>query len=123
MKKHTKNVWSSLEDLAITTLYRSQHTFDGVVEDSEVMKKLSCNDAEAFRSMGLLYGAGVLSPRQLPVVMDKWLKPQHREFDSRNMWSFYNACTEGLKSTAPINIMEKHINLHKVLVGGDEIWR
>lgn len=113
MKKHTKNVWQDLEDIVISTLYRSGKTFDQIVEDSEALKSRQFNDDNAFKTLGLLFGKGILSPRQLPVVRDNWLKPAHEEFQPRNAWSFYNSCTEAMKNVAPLQIMEKHTKLHK----------
>jgi Domain of unknown function (DUF932) len=118
LRKHTGNVWASLEDVAISTLYRSQKNFQKVVEDAEILKNKSISDTGAFQYMGLLYGKGVLTPRQLPVVKREWLKPSHEDFQPRTMWSFYNACTEAMKSAPPVLIMEKHIMLHEVMIGG-----
>ena len=115
MRKHTKNVLIELEDLAITTLYKAQYTFTNLVKDSDQMKNTQIKDDEAFRILGLLFGKGILSPRQLPVVKSQWLKPEHPDFQPRNAWSFYNACTHSLKSVAPLQIMEKHVQLHKTI--------
>jgi Domain of unknown function (DUF932) len=115
MRKHTANVWSSLENIAISTLYRSQQNFQKIIEDSETLKGRMIGDDEAFKTIGLLFGHGILSPRQLPVVKKEWLNPSHNDFMPRTMWSFYNACTEALKSCPPLLIMEKHISLHTVI--------
>lgn len=118
MKKHTKNVWTALEDLAITTLYKSQHTYQQIVADSEAMRGNPVDDDTAFGLIGYLFGHDVLSPRMLPVVKDNWLKPAHPDFHDRNAWSFYNACTEALKAAPPQTVMERHIELHNAIVGG-----
>jgi hypothetical protein len=34
---------------------------------------------------------------------------------NRDMWSFYNAVTESLKSTPPNLIMERHVKLHETM--------
>ncbi len=115
MKKHTRNVWQGLEDAAISTLYRSIKNFEQICSDSEAMRGVEIGDDEAFRMIGLLFGHGILSPRQLPVVKEQWLNPAHDDFQPRNVWSFYNAATEALKSTPPIAIMEKHIQLHALI--------
>ena len=115
MRKHTKNVWNELEDLAITTLYKSQRRFDQIVADAEAMKQFPVADAEAFKLMGLLYGLDIVSPRQLTVVKEEWLNPRHDAFRERSLWSFYNACTESLKTCPPVSVMEKHIQLHNTL--------
>lgn len=121
MKKHTKNVWSELEETAIATIYKSQKNYEQIVCDSETFKGLPVCDNEAFQLMGVLFGNNIIGPRQLTVVKDEWLKPSHAEFEPRNMWSLYNSATEALKSSPPISIMEKHCQLHnsiKMIVGG-----
>lgn len=118
LRKHTTNVWSSLEDLAISTLYRSRKNFQKIVEDSEILKARSLADNEAFKLLGLLYGRKVLSLRQLSFAKLEWLNPSREAFRARNLWSFYNACTEILKTCPPLMIMEKHIGLHNVITAG-----
>jgi len=115
MRKHTTNVWNDLEELTITTIYRSQHNFQKIVEDSEMMRGKYLSNDNAFRLLGLMYGNDIITPRQIPVVKRQWISPSHSDFEERNIWSFYNACTEALKSTPPNKIMEKHIALHEIL--------
>ena len=117
-RKHTSNVWSDLEELTITTIYRSQHNFSRIVEDSQVMQGQHLTDNDAYRLIGLLYGQGIITPRQIPVVKKEWLTPSHDEFADRNVWNFYQAVTESLKTAPPNRIMEKHIALHHMLSGG-----
>jgi hypothetical protein len=115
MKKHTKNVWTELEETAIATIYRSQKNYEQIVCDAEAFKGLPVGDNEAFQMMGVLFGNNIIGPRQLTVLKDEWLKPSHAEFEPRNMWSLYNAATESLKSSPPISIMEKHCQLHNAI--------
>lgn len=115
LRKHTANVWSSLENMAISTLYRSQKTFQKIVDDSETLKTRMIGNDDAFKLIGLLFGKGILTPRQLSGVKKEWLNPSFEDFKPRTMWSFYNACTESLKSCPPIVIMEKHISLHAAI--------
>ena len=95
---------------------RSQECFAKIVEDSAAMKSRSLDDSKAFNIMGLLYGRNIIDPRQLTVVKDGWLKPSHEEFQSHNVWSFYNACTEALKSSPPHTVMERHVQLHSIVI-------
>jgi hypothetical protein len=112
MRKHTKNVWTGLEDTAIATLYKSQHNFQQICADAESLRGKVIDNRDAFSAMGILYGNDIVSPRQLTVLKEEWLKPKHEEFQPRNLWSLYNCGTESLKSSPPISIMEKHINMH-----------
>jgi len=118
MRKHTKNVWTELEDTAIATLYKSQHRFQQIAADAESLKGRTLDDDGAFERMGLLYGHDIISPRQLTVLRDEWMKPSHAQFQARNYWSFYNAATNALKSCPPVTVMEKHIRLHEALLRG-----
>ncbi|MBT4131220.1 MAG: DUF932 domain-containing protein [Candidatus Marinimicrobia bacterium] len=114
-RKHTSNVWNDLEELTITTIYRSQHNFTRIVEDAQVMQGQHLSDNDAYRLLGLLYGQGIITPRQIPVVKKEWLTPSHEEFEDRNVWNFYQAVTEALKTSPPPKVMEKHIALHHLL--------
>ena len=115
-RKHSVNVWQDLEELTITTIYRSMSNFNRIVEDSELMQGQHLKDDDAYRLTGLLYGHGVISPRQIPVVKKEWLTPSYQEFEDRNLWSYYNAVTEALKGSPPNKIMERHIALHELLM-------
>ena len=115
MKKHTKNVWSELEETVIATIYKSQRNYRQIVCDAEAFKALPLENLEAFQLMGVLFGHNIVSPRQLTVLKSEWLRPRYEEFRPRNMWSFYNAGTECLKSSPPISIMEKHLRLHNTI--------
>jgi hypothetical protein len=100
---------------SIATIYKSQKNYEQIVCDTGTMRALPMGNDEAFRTMGLLFGNDIISPRQLTVLKEEWLKPSHQEFEPRNLWSFYNAATESLKSSPPVTIMEKHIRLHAAL--------
>jgi len=115
MRKHTANVWNDLEELTITTIYRSQNNFTKIVEDAEIMRSRYLSNDDAFRMIGLMYGNDIISPRQIPIVKREWLNPSQSDFEGRNMWSLYNAVTESLKTAPPNKIMEKHIALHEIL--------
>ena len=115
LRKHTLNVWQDLEEMMVTSIYRSRNNFNRIVEDAEGMKYAYLSNDNAFRLLGFLYGKGVLMPRQLPVVKREWINPSSKEFSNNSLWSFYNCCTEALKSSPPSRIMEKHIKLHELI--------
>lgn len=119
MKKHTLNVWQGLENLAIQTFYKAQKNHQLIIQDSERLKRITLDNNQAYQQMGVLFGNGIVSPRQLPVLRQNWLRPQHEDFQPRTMWSLYNSATESLKSCPPMTIIEKHQELHKLSEG----WR
>jgi len=116
LRKHTANVWDDLEESVVTTLYRSQHNFSRICTDAEVLKTRQLEDDEAFALMGKMFGRNILTPRQMPQVKREWLRPTYEDFEPRTAWSFYNACTETLKTAPPLQVMEKHIKLHNLLL-------
>ena len=112
LRKHTSNVISDIDALALSTIYKSREAFKQIQDDVEIMKEIPMSDDEAYRTLGLIYGRGIITPRQIPVVKNEWLEPSHDDFQDRSLWSFYNACTEALKSSPPQSIMERHLKVH-----------
>jgi hypothetical protein len=119
LRKHTPNVRQDLERLAVTAIYDSYSKFIQAQQSANLMKKVPLSNDDGFRLLGSLYGANVVSTRQIPVVKREWIEPSHEAFQGRTLWSFYNACTEALKSLPPGSIMEKHIQLHQFLNQND----
>ena len=115
LRKHTTNVHDDIDGLALSAIYKSRRAFNQIKQDAELMKQVAMSDDEAFRMLGFIYGRGIVNPRQIPVVKKEWLEPSHDAFEDRNLWSFYNAVTESLKSSPPQSIMERHLAIHKQL--------
>ncbi len=113
MRKHTTYVWADLEEQIVNTIYRSRNNFTHIQEDSDKMKRLNVDNDSAYKIMGLLYGKGMITPRQLPTMKDEWINPTYEDFQPRNLWSLYNSATESLKSCQPNKIMERHIKVHE----------
>ena len=116
LRKHTSNVHADIDGLALSAIYKSRRAFEQIKADAEVMKQIPMSNDEAYRMLGLIYGRGIINPRQIPVVKNEWVTPSHDDFADRSLWSFYNACTEALKSSTPQSIMEKHLAIHKQLM-------
>ena len=76
------------------------------------MKDISVSTDDAYQFLGRMFGYGVLKTRQLTTAVNCWKNPPYAEFQDKNMWSLYNACTEALKSTPPNKIIQQHIKLH-----------
>lgn len=113
MHKHTRLVWDVLEDKIISTCYRAMQNFKQIVLDAQGLANKYMSIDDGFAHLGRLYGRGLISPRQLSVAKDQWIKPTYEEFQERNAWSLYNAITEAFKSCSPQEIMENHVALHE----------
>lgn len=116
MRTHTKNVFQDLEDKLVSTIYSSKNKFANILKDKENMQNVTMNNDKAYSFLGRLGGYGILQSQQLSKAYKLWRKPPHAEFEDKNLWSLYNACTESLKSTQPNKIIEKHIKLHNYAV-------
>ena len=117
LRKHTGNVYEDLEVILMRTMKNADTEFKRMDLESQAMKEVSLTNNDAYRNLGVLFGNNILTSRQLPVACNEWKKPQHDAFKERNMWSFYNACTEALKSSPPKDMLTRHVKLHKTLCG------
>ncbi|NQV15114.1 DUF932 domain-containing protein [bacterium] len=112
LRKHTLNVIRDMETLALGAIYNSQQAYSQILRDAEAMRLIEIDDDHAYRMLGLVYGRGIITPRQIPVAHSEWQNPQYEDFKLRTVWSLYNSITEALKSAPPQSIMEKHLGLH-----------
>ena len=112
MKKHTKTVWETLEDTVIANIFKAQKHYQKVIVDSEGLKARCLENKQAFQLMGLMFGNEIVSPRQITVLRDQWLRPAYSDFQPRNSWSFLNCTSEALKSSPPSLAIEKHIRAY-----------
>ena len=116
LRKHTGNVIDDMEIMLMRIMKGADSEWRSMEKVTHTLEAEPISDSEAYRWMGLLYGRGILTPRQLPIVKDNWKKPVYDEFKEKSMWSFYNACTEALKTSPPNQILNRHIKLHQQLV-------
>ena len=114
LRKHTLNVIRDMESMALSAIYKSQKVYHQILKDAEAMQLQEMSDDNAYRMLGLVYGRGIMTPRQIPVAQREWKTPQYEAFQPRTVWSLYNAITEALKSAPPHAIMEKHLGLHQL---------
>lgn len=120
MRKHTKNVWENLDQILVHTLFRKG---PGLVnqfrEDAATLKGSVMERMAGFEFMGRMYGEKILTPNQLSVAAGFWeyeCKQAQAIEHQANAWQLYNSITQGLKSTPPNKIMEKHKALHGQLL-------
>ena len=118
MRMHTGSIIDELKGLIFNALLKAEDKFSTIHADSQQLKNHAIIDNTIpYNLMGRLYGYGVLTERQLPVMKREWNKSQHEEFKERNAWSLYNAGTEALKTTHPMYKMKRHIQMHRMVVG------
>lgn len=116
LRRHTPKVWEDLHDMIEAALPEAEKNFTDIVADSELLKTVEISDTEAYEHLGVLFGEGVLKPRQLSAALKHWQNPPQREFAEPNMWSLYNAANAALKTARPDRILEQHIDLHSQIM-------
>tara|TARA_R100001082_G_scaffold8894_2_gene5165 strand:- start:467 stop:1180 length:714 start_codon:yes stop_codon:yes gene_type:complete len=116
LRKHTGNVEDDMEIMLMRIMKSADNEWKNMDKLTNEMASTPMSDSDAYKKLGLLYGNGVLTPRQLPIVKSEWKDSKYEDFKDKNMWSFYNACTEALKSSPPNQMLNRHIKLHKELV-------
>jgi len=122
IKKHSKNLLVGLEDEIITLLYRANYCHGKLIEQADVMRGRTLTNEQAGMMTGLLFWNGVLSPRMIPTIKKEWNSPQHDEFKDKNLFNYYMHASEALKQSAPGDVTSRHINLHKTIMSGREVW-
>ena len=115
MRKHTGNILDELNSLIFNVLYNSEDKFATLQEDKESMKTVDISNQEAWQTMGVLFGKGIINTPQISIMRKEWKNPSHNDFKGKSLWSLYNAGTEALKTCSPTRMMGSHIKLHKEL--------
>lgn len=114
MRMHRGNILDELKGLIFKALLGAEEKFQTIHADTQMLKEVSIEDADAYSAMGKLYGYGIITETQMPVMKREWLKPSHDAFNDRTAWSLYNAGTEALKTTHPQHRMKRQIQMHKM---------
>ena len=115
MKKHSKTILDTLDDIIIANIFRARQAYQKILFDSDKLKRRPLLDNQAFGLMGLLFGKDLVSPRQLTKLRQEWTAPSHEAFHDRNAWSFLNGYTECLKTTPPLDIMERNAKGYQLI--------
>jgi hypothetical protein len=58
---------------------------------------------------------GVCADSYIPDVLKEWREPRHEAFESRNVWSLFNAFTETLKQALLAELPKRTLALHGLL--------
>lgn len=101
-RKHTRHIMRDLPQLvqgAVGKLMDRWHHQDVRIAN---YKLSDLDDRTAHDLVVRAYDVGVCTNRHIPQVLHEWRQPTHTEFNTRNVWSLFNAFTESLKG----NLME-----------------
>jgi hypothetical protein len=111
-RKHTKNAWRDLRHLTARAVGQLGDRFLALDErirryKEEPMPNWSAHDL-VIRAMD----CRAITPSQVPRILHEWRKPRHEVFQSRNLWSLFNAFTEVFKGQNPATTIRRSQALH-----------
>ena len=113
LRRHTKNVFRDVDQyIQEICSYVSGGGWEKFVAFKETMAEIELDDNDAFRFLGLCRGNDVLRATQFSRALKEWHKPIHDDWLPRNAWSLYNACTEALKSSSPLEVTNRYLKLN-----------
>jgi len=96
-RRHTKNILRDLSQVIARTLGAMTETWASDEQRIEAYKGYELNNAQANDLVIRSFQSGAISKAKIADVVGQWQKPEHEEFEDRNMHSLYNAFTHVLK--------------------------
>ncbi|MDZ4405940.1 DUF932 domain-containing protein [Prosthecobacter sp.] len=114
-RKHTRYIVRDLPQLvsrSIGLLLAKWHDQDKRIA---AYKEAEITDIEAHDLVIRATDVGVCSNRLIPPVLHEWRAPRHDAFESRNVWSLFNAFTESLKDGNLAKLPKRTEALHGLL--------
>jgi hypothetical protein len=116
VRKNTVNVWADFRALLGTQIAGALGHYEAVNRDADRMREIPCDLRRGYSLLGVALGEGVLTATQASVAFEDWTTPRHAEFSDRNVWSLYNAATEGLKKGAPATRLNRQARAHDFFI-------
>lgn len=116
LRKNTTNVWADFRRLVELQVAGAFEAHRNMSVDVEKLKDTPCNVRRGYSFLGVMQGEGLLTPTQATVAFTDWTTPRHEAFAERNMWSLYNAITEGLKKGAAARTIDRHVEAHAFMI-------
>ncbi len=114
-RKHTRYIVRDLPQIterAIGQLLTKWHDQD---KRFAAYKEADIQDEAAHDLIIRATDVGVCSNRYIPSVLHEWREPRHEPFQSRNVWSLFNAFTESLKEGNLAELPKRTEALHGLL--------
>ena len=87
--------------------------FKQVGHELDLLKEIEITDDRAFELFGLALGHDIVAPTQINAALRDWKEPRHEEFSGKNMWGWYNAVNESLKTSTADTMLTRHASLHR----------
>lgn len=116
-RKHTKHAVRDLRHLTARAVGQLGDRFHQLDQRIDAYRHQRITDRQAHDVIVRALDCRALTCSQIPDVLDEWRKPRHQEFEPRNAWSLFNACTEVLKGANPYAVVARSQALHGLFDG------
>ena len=118
VRRHTVNVLEEYEALVEDAVSQALPMFLDLSGEMDLLKEIELDQTRGYHLIGEAHGlwgakTGFLSPTQVNSAVRAWKTPTHEEFEERNLWTWYQACNEALKSSPAHDILSRHSSLHR----------
>ena len=114
-RKHTTNILRDLNGLTCRAVgFLSERWMDQETRIN-AYKDYSLTDRRVNDLVIRSLDAGVITSTQIPKVLKEYREPQHKEFEDRTAWSYFNSVTEVLKGIGIFSLPNRTRALHGLL--------
>jgi hypothetical protein len=111
-RKHTRHAMRDLRHLTARAVGQLGDKFLQLDQRVDAYKGRCINDPKAHDLVIRAVDCHAITPTQVPGVLDQWRHPAHEAFQSRTLWSLFNAFTEVHKAGNPHTTLRRGEALH-----------
>ena len=96
-RKHTKNIFEDLGNLVKSAMDVLFKNWDVHFKRMDAYKSYDLGDMQAHDLIAKAFIDGAIAKTQVADVIDQWHRPNHAEFNDRNLYRLHSAFTESWK--------------------------
>lgn len=121
VRKHTTRIHEDLPGLIDRGLIKVPRFIENRARSFERMREMGLTDTGMHDLAVRAVDAGALTKAQAWRAIEYWRKPEHADFEERNVWSAYNACTDKAVvgdgwSTSATRTADRSMRLNRLMV-------
>jgi hypothetical protein len=115
MHKHSPSAWDSMVNGIYRSMVTAERTWDEMSTEMLGLRDISISDERGAEIIGLAQYKEhrVLTDTQANRARDAWGSTEYPEFEERNLWSLYNAMTEGGKHGRCHGAVGRYTGIHE----------
>jgi hypothetical protein len=122
-RKHTTHLFRALPQVIASAVAKVASLKESQDRRISAYRETEINDVMVHDVLVRALDRNIIPARELPRVRDEWRKARHPEFEARNLWSAFNAFTQVMKGTSPVELPARTMRLHELCdrIAGDRL--